>query len=187
VHQYQGRLYVGKLSINLASAEIWDPCPNWDAFRENRQLTQNPIREIARLVVEDHAPESLAVFLSEPEALAGLIQTGWQERAREPIARLLDGLSAGEPSNIQAGAAALAGLGMGLTPSGDDFIIGVMYALWCTSPPEEATARCAELLQVAADKTNRLSASYLARAACGEAGEDALSGFVLGYRHVEPH
>jgi hypothetical protein len=211
-------LHAGNIAVRLSSQKLWDPTPNWHVARVNQPNVQSLVGEVASQLIDDHAPESLAILLRSPESLGSPVE-GWQKRAQGPIIRLLDGLETDDSSSVLAGAADLAGLGMGLTPSGDDFIIGVMHAIWCSLPSSEAQAFCAALLSPVADRTNRLSASYLSRSALGEAsdpwhtliealargdvaglkspvdaliglghtsGQDALSGFVLGFKHFQP-
>jgi hypothetical protein len=64
----------------------------------------------------------------------------------------------------------LAGLGIGLTPSGDDFIMGAMYAAWIIHPPEAASVLAREIGNTAAPLTTSLSAAWLKAAGKGEAG-----------------
>ena len=71
----------------------------------------------------------------------------------------------GAPSQLAAGASCLAGLGGGLTPSGDDFLAGAMLAAWLShSVPERV---CQLLLHTAAPRTTVLSAALLRAAAAG--------------------
>jgi hypothetical protein len=58
----------------------------------------------------------------------------------------------------------LAGLGNGLTPAGDDYLVGVMAALWLTGQKEILPV----MGQVAAPLTTTLSAAFLKAAARGE-------------------
>jgi hypothetical protein len=58
----------------------------------------------------------------------------------------------------------LAGLGNGLTPPGDDYLVGVMAALWLTGQKEILPV----MGQVAAPLTTTLSAAFLKAAARGE-------------------
>jgi hypothetical protein len=67
------------------------------------------------------------------------------------------------------------GLGPGLTPSGDDFLVGYLAGLWCkagNSPPRMRflTALGSELFQ-AARRTNDISCAYLRSAAKGHVSE----------------
>jgi hypothetical protein len=164
-------LRVGEVTIQLRSQTVWDPVPRWDSARQNRQNVEKTLGEVASLLSARRSPDSLAVFVTKTRDLSNSAVEGWQSRAREPILRLLGGLKDADDQRVNSGARELAGLGPGLTPGGDDFVIGVMHALWCATTPEQARMLCGELLRAVANKTNRLSASYLARAAYGEAGD----------------
>ena len=61
----------------------------------------------------------------------------------------------------------LAGLGFGLTPSGDDYLLGVMASLWLT----RNTTRLVEIARLACKKTTSLSAAFLKAASKGEFAE----------------
>ena len=73
------------------------------------------------------------------------------------------------PSSLTA-AQKLAGLGIGLTPAGDDFILGAVLAAWIIHPPEIARVLAKEVTDVAAPLTTSLSAAWLRSAGRGEAG-----------------
>lgn len=69
----------------------------------------------------------------------------------------------------------LIGLGYGLTPSGDDFLVGYMAGLWCTAGANPSrmqflTALGAELSEVSRN-TNEISYAYLRSAAKGHVSE----------------
>jgi hypothetical protein len=57
----------------------------------------------------------------------------------------------------------LAGLGFGLTPSGDDYLLGVMASLWIT----KTTHSLDEIAWLSSQKTTSLSAAYLMAASNG--------------------
>lgn len=65
----------------------------------------------------------------------------------------------------------LAGLGIGLTPAGDDFLMGAMYAAWMIHPQELAKNITEEIADIAVPLTTSLSGAWLRSAAKGEAGE----------------
>ena len=69
-----------------------------------------------------------------------------------------------------ATARTLAGLGVGLTPSGDDFMMGAIYATWIIHPPETAGVLADAIANTAASLTTSLSAAWLRAARMGEAG-----------------
>lgn len=90
--------------------------------------------------------------------------------SNSPISNLLYSLAIADlPSSLTA-TQKLAGLGAGLTPSGDDFIIGAIYAAWIIHPPEIARVLALEITQTAAPLTTSLSAAWLKSAGRGEAG-----------------
>jgi hypothetical protein len=74
----------------------------------------------------------------------------------------------GDLVRLRAAAAGLAGLGGGLTPSGDDCLSGAMLWAWLEHP--EAGPWCEAVRQVAEGRTTTLSAALLRAAARGECG-----------------
>jgi Protein of unknown function (DUF2877) len=68
---------------------------------------------------------------------------------------------------VAAAARQLAGLGAGLTPAGDDYLVGVMAALWLLGDRELAPI----IAQSAAPHTTRLSSAFLLAAAQGQFAE----------------
>jgi hypothetical protein len=75
-------------------------------------------------------------------------------------------LAASDAESMERSAAALAGLGEGLTPAGDDFLVGALHALWLCRG-EEAAALAGRVARAAAPRTTDLSAAWLAAAARG--------------------
>lgn len=83
-----------------------------------------------------------------------------------PLRQVLQGFQTADTSQIQAGAAGLAGRGPGLTPAGDDVLTGVLYALWVWRPRRDWLAA---IVETAVPRTTTLSAAFLQAAAAGEA------------------
>lgn len=79
---------------------------------------------------------------------------------------LLDGVCAANLAQVRTAARRLAGRGMGLTPTGDDVLVGVLYGLWVWRPERELLQAIAGS---AAPHTTTLSAAFLRAAAAGEA------------------
>lgn len=76
------------------------------------------------------------------------------------------GLVAEDWAACLVGARGLAGRGAGLTPAGDDVLMGILYALWVRSRSPEWAAR---IVEATAPLTTTLSANLLRAAAEGEA------------------
>jgi hypothetical protein len=72
---------------------------------------------------------------------------------------------------IPAAAQSLVGLGPGLTPSGDDYLGGMMVALHAVARDARAAALWRWLQPRLAGRTSAISAAHLAAAAEGEAHE----------------
>ena len=79
-------------------------------------------------------------------------------------------LREGEEGNLGACASGLIGLGPGLTPSGDDFLMGALAALDALGQTNMHTA-LGRAVVAAAGRTSPLSASLLHAAAAGHVGE----------------
>jgi hypothetical protein len=108
-----------------------------------------------------------------------LLRAAWPaiRSLRDGIAAALGG-AASLPSIT-----ALVGLGPGLTPSGDDFLGGVMIALHYFGRPDVARHVATAVLPVAARETSLISAAYLRCAARGEGARvlfDVLESIAAG-------
>lgn len=82
------------------------------------------------------------------------------------LKQTLIGFVAGDLSTCLAGVKGLAGRGSGLTPAGDDVLMGVLYGLWVWHPLREWMER---IIETAIPLTTTLSANFLRAAADGEA------------------
>lgn len=90
-------------------------------------------------------------------------------RAQGATEVLLAGIDHRSPAAVAEGASRLAGLGEGSTPAGDDFLVGVLYALRAMLPAADAHTMCAAVTEAAAPLTTRTSAAWLRCAAAGNA------------------
>jgi hypothetical protein len=152
------QLRLGDLIINTTDANLWHPCPDWESLHKNKESI---LGKLASLRFADYRPllptslvSSLSIALANADAPTAI-----------PITRQL------------------AGLGQGLTPAGDDFIIGAIYATWIIHPPEVVSVIAKEITNIAAPLTTSLSAAWLRSAGKGEAGilwHDFFNALVFG-------
>ncbi len=161
-------LYVDALMVDFSEAALWQPRPAWE-----RLVSAGPESIAAGLqklwtLLQIEAPAGSMATLLESPGQANL-QTA--VTAAEAIMQFSGGLAEGYRPQVFAGARALAGLGGGLTPSGDDFLIGALHALWFTNCPEKAAELSETIAGVAAPRTTQLSAAWLWAAARGETGQ----------------
>jgi len=89
-------------------------------------------------------------MLSKAQAAVQTLRKGWD----------------GDLEQLGVGAVGLAGLGGGLTPAGDDFLVGAMVGAWLGHPAPGHL--CRVLVEAAAPRTTTLSAAFLGVAARGE-------------------
>ena len=134
------QILLGDLHISTDHATQWNPRPNWVSLYAQKDT-------IANL----HIPLPLTTYQSL-------------------ISKLSSSLTHADLPTAKGTASKLAGLGIGLTPSGDDIIMGALYAAWIIHPPEIASVLGSEVADTASALTTSLSAAWLRSAGRGEAG-----------------
>lgn len=156
---------LGEVRVDVRTAGLWDPAlpplvgPVDDGLRAlaDHLRTRAPKDGLARAPFKD---------LPAPTAL---LQEG-----RQALAGLRRGLLQGDAAAITGAAARLAGLGPGLTPSGDDVLAGILLALrlWPEAAgPLGAKVAATLLVGTAAPRTGRISRAYLWAARQGHAAD----------------
>ena len=162
------QLLVGSLSVRIETSNVWDPVPDWKAIHQTFAEHPTRLRELAQMVVELSLDGSLlGLYTPDPAHVAGL-ERAVRDRAWRGAVDLVRGLVIGMDQRINIGVKLLAGLGMGLTPAGDDFLVGVLLALWAGLYGEGRAEFAAAIAKGAAPLTTTLSAAYLHAAANGE-------------------
>ncbi len=151
------QLWLGMWRIRIADAPIfWNPRVCWEQLRFEPDAT----RCLRALVVAEG--QRRGVF-RDGHVVPGANGVG---RAEMPIAALEMAWESGNTDAFLSQVARLAGRGPGLTPSGDDFLAGLMLALWARGG-EAARSLCRSMVAVAAPRTTRLSRAFLEAAAEG--------------------
>jgi hypothetical protein len=157
-------LKVGALEIGLAEAAVWEPRPDWAALRACWAKAGDRVSKLRRICEEEGAGGSLLALLDQPQNGHSVQAIGGA--AAQQAVRSLKAGWAGDRSLLLKGAQKLAGLGGGLTPSGDDFLAGLMLWAWLAHPNPDAY--CRAILEAAEGRTTTLSAAFLRAAARGE-------------------
>jgi len=139
------RLILGNLTIHTADAKLWSPRPDWEKLHAHQDLILNPLTQSPIVNYQPLLPISLLSTFSTSIATADL------------------------PSSF-AVSRRLAGLGIGLTPAGDDFILGALLAAWIIHPIEIVGVLAKGITNTSAPLTTSLSAAWLRSAGKGEAG-----------------
>ena len=139
------KLTLGNLTIQVADANLWKSRPDWEYLHGNRDKIAHQLMKLSLPTDSPLLPQSLVSNLS--------------------LALANKDLSSALKITSQ-----LAGLGAGLTPAGDDFIMGAIYAVWIIYPLEVTSALTQSIADTAAPLTTSLSAAWLRSAGQGEAG-----------------
>jgi hypothetical protein len=172
IHVEPGLLTAGRLHILLGEADLWDPSLPWARLREQRDAMEASMGVLSAWLKTFAPPGSFAPLLRDDlagKANAGKMAQAMLERAQEPARNLTRALAAGDAESAVASASQLAGLGGGLTPSGDDFIIGAMYGVRLVADMAWAEDVSRRMAESAGQKTVRISQAWLEAAARGEA------------------
>jgi hypothetical protein len=185
----EAQLRVGGSVFNLEKARIWDPRPAWEQLRNSQNAFSSQWVRL-RDVAVPLAPAGSLLALIAPTNPGGVgcgmgMSSGCVEdpvwaAMRRGTMHLHSGW-AGDAVELRSAAAQLAGLGSGLTPAGDDFLIGVMLRAWLAHPSPRSL--CSQIVEVAAPRTTLLSAAFLraaARGECSEAWHILLTALVRG-------
>ena len=181
---HRATLDVGDLRIATSTAREWNPRPRWEDTRQ--ALSLDLVDGLLEWLCTRAPSDSLAHALFKgPGSRRTGVQSSVIEVARRPIAALQAGIARGDPALCRSGARGLAGLGAGLTPAGDDFLLGAMVAIWSACPSSEAAALAESIASASAPFTTSLSAAWLQAAARGEVAapwHDLISSIARGDR-----
>ena len=152
------QIILGDLTIGIANAELWNPSPVWEVLYAGREDIASRLTKLPMTNDKPNLPDDL-------------------------LSTLTNSIVSADKNAILSAARQLAGLGQGLTPAGDDFLMGAIYATWIIHWHEVGRELAEEIAKTAAPLTTSLSAAWLRSAGRGEAGEvwhHFLNSLVLG-------
>jgi hypothetical protein len=157
----------GRLEIHIASARLWDcvlpgfPC---QLTRLRTNLAAVRERMDGRAGFGALATDCLSLDLRAAATL------------KKHAARLCDAFCGADLESACMQAQALLGLGAGLTPAGDDFLVGFFAVLHLPAHPcPDWTRICVPVLARVEQRTNTISAAALRAAAAGRVRESIVA------------
>ncbi len=166
-------LYVGPLVLVLANAAVWSP---QHLGRAVDNLAGERARWLAATISQQVPADGLGCLLPFVE---GITKGQWTDaKGMTPLAslaltslsNLVDGLLIGDVWCTNTGVTGLLGLGPGLTPSGDDLLVGLLLALHSgKAPAADSVSRA--VVRHAPVMTGRISVSMLKQASLGLGSE----------------
>lgn len=159
------------LEIDTRFARLWDPQPSWSSLRAKSEALQDGLQIVTQTLTQYAPPESLAGLVTLSPEIHSPIEKKILALAREPINQLMSGLRTDDVKLCIKGAGGLAGLGVGYTPDGDDWIIGSLLAAWLSKPSQEAKRLSTAIAKAAMPLTTPISAAWIDAASRGECAE----------------
>ncbi|AFL99230.1 Protein of unknown function (DUF2877) [Desulfitobacterium dehalogenans ATCC 51507] len=144
-------LLLGRLSISLEKAAFWHPPLSQNNSLLPSALIKNNLSEVESwLRLSPRSPGLAKLF----PHLTTLVQGSFSLPhpadpvvllAGQSISRLVKGIYSSDRAMIEEGACSLIGLGPGLTPSGDDFLAGLLLSLTAAKRAFSVTSAAALL------------------------------------------
>jgi hypothetical protein len=184
----RGTIYIPTPSLRLSTqnSQPWDPRPHLEPGACSPERLERNLERLTTLITAKAPREGLAALASLPVEATGVSESSGDpapddeslllHTARRAAALFLDGVIHQNQLAMRQGASTLAGLGPGLTPSGDDLLIGFMAATSVLSAPLGLNSDFyqrvhMELLTLARGRTNKLSITWMEYARQGEVAE----------------
>ncbi len=178
-----GNIKAGSLTLALHDLARWEPHlpplrhPPRQAFtllHNHYQNTGQPALGFVQLP-QDDLLTSTTGKVTKP--VANTPATHYTRRTQRAITALWTGLHEERSALMRLATELLAGLGPGLTPAGDDFLVGLLAAMYALGPHCAQTRwvrlqrDANQIARVAAPRTTQLSAAWLTAAGTGAFGE----------------
>ena len=163
-----GQIRIGALEISLTPTQVWEPRFNWESFRDRQDSLSLFASALGEVLVEAAPVDSFVQLIHSGESSVREIEAQIFLSAQEPARFLVQGLLRADEELCRTSAGKLAGLGAGLTPDGDDFMMGCILATWAWWAGE-GVEQAANWVSLEADlRTTPLAAAWLRAASRGE-------------------
>ncbi len=178
-----GQIRIAALEIALTPAQVWEPRFDWESFQGRQDSLSLSAGALGEVLVEAAPVDSFVELIHSGESSAREIEAQMLLSAQEPTRFLVQGLLRVDEELCRTSAGKLAGLGVGLTPDGDDFMMGCVLALWAWWAGEGAEQAANWVLLEAGSRTTPLAAAWLRAASRGECSvrwHDLLQAMLMG-------
>lgn len=169
------------LDVSLENVKLWEPMKQFKDILAYSDIESN-LRILLRLVTHfgNHSDlyQLLKLYmLSEEDDKELTMELNPVSRMALPqVVKLLDAIKLGNTENIVQSVMKLVGLGPGLTPAADDFLVGLMLSIFYmaeNSNPGKIRVQDAlnDILSCIHGRTTRISEEFLLQAAIGNGNE----------------
>jgi hypothetical protein len=164
----KGQIRIGALEVALTHAQVWEPRFDWESFRGRQDTLSLFAGALGEVLVEVAPVDSFVQLIHSGESSEREIEALIFLSAQEPARFLVQGLLRGDEELCRTSARKLAGLGVGLTPDGDDFMMGSVLATWAYRAGEGVEKAASWVSLEAGSRTTPLAAAWLRTASRGE-------------------
>jgi hypothetical protein len=124
------------LRVDCSRAPVWHCRPFKVDIRS--PATRHALLQLRAVLCLRMPAGGFAPLLFSPTAERTRLQRSIAARLRAVVPALADGVRQRRADEVMAALSSIIGLGVGLTPSGDDFIVGYLAALWSRAWREPA-------------------------------------------------
>ena len=169
------RVPAAGLVVDLSHAAVWTGTVAGASPRLRGAAAHGALRELCE-TLREHAPDlGVAPALFSSGSPHSTLERALVARLAQTLPILACATETRDASAVVSALSALVGLGAGLTPAGDDFIVGYLAALWSRSRREPGIAALLRALAVPVGKlslhTNAISRQMLLDALQGHFAE----------------
>jgi hypothetical protein len=169
------RIPAARLAVHLSRAAIWNGTVVAALPGLSRAEPHGALRELCE-TLREHAPDQgVTPALFSSGSPRSTIERALIARMAQSLPVLARATGTGDAGAVVSALSVLVGLGAGLTPAGDDFIVGYLAALWSRSHREPVVAALLGALAVPVGKlslhTNAISRQMLLDALQGQFAE----------------
>lgn len=156
--------------VSLKSASIWDPEFYLPIKASNIPIIKQNLKQLVHQIDMENNPDGLVPLfklipvLMNAEAYPESGASSLSQKAFEALTLIISAIRDTDEQMLQKGSTQLVGLGIGLTPSGDDILAGLFAALIITSKADYRNwvlETLGKLLPQIEGLTNDISINYL--------------------------
>jgi hypothetical protein len=154
--------------VELRTATAWKPEPDWPSIQTERFRIQAVVPPLLSELRSSSPDPGVLELLGEKRDARSSMEKHFVDALLEPSRLLISGLTQSDLDRALKGACAVAGVGTGLTPAGDDLLCGAMLACWAGFAGPNIIRDLPAIALEARLRTTTISAAYLDSASRGQ-------------------
>jgi hypothetical protein len=160
-------IHIGPLTIDLSAAALWNPHPDWNHLRQNCALLQRQAPIIYSALHQRAPANSLARLIVDLPDPSSDLDARFVDTTRQHWRNIYQAALDLDQVACTTYVKRLVGLGSGLTPAGDDWLLGCALVAHLDLPSPAAASILLNAARSAAPGTTPLSMNWLLAAAAG--------------------